>query len=265
MKCFSIDLDGTLLNSRHEISEKNKEVLKLLHEQGHTVIFNTGRAYEDVIKFEDIKNLETPIFCINGTILYSQKRDVLYESSLPIQFVKKLIPILQEIGLWIMVYTNEGGFPCRNPEIQDKHPEEIELIFEHYNYNQLFEKENLKVHKIMGVSRKDQLEKIGIARNAIEGRFEVSIASSHPNNIEFTSIEADKGTALLRYQQLVNQHFDEIFAFGDVGNDVPQFKVATTSISMGNAPFNVQQKADIITKTNDEDGFSYAVRHLITI
>ena len=33
MKCFSIDLDGTLLNSEHEISEENKEVLHGTQEQ----------------------------------------------------------------------------------------------------------------------------------------------------------------------------------------------------------------------------------------
>ena len=83
-----------------------------------------------------------------------------------------------------------------------------------------FEKENLKIHKVMAVSRKDQLEKIDLAKRAIEGKFEISMASSHPHNVEFTSIEANKGTALLRYQQLVNLHFDEIFAFGDGGNDL---------------------------------------------
>ena len=176
-----------------------------------------------------------------------------------------MFPIVKEIGLWIMVYTNQGGFPCRNPVIQDKSDEEIERIFHNYDYNQMFEKENLKIHKVMAVSRKDQLEKIDLAKRAIEGKFEISMASSHPHNVEFTSIEANKGTALLRYQQLVNLHFDEIFAFGDGGDDFAQFKVATTSVAMGNAPFSIQQEADIITKSNDEDGFAYAVRQLLNI
>lgn len=57
--------------------------------------------------------------------------------------------------------------------------------------------------------------------------------------------------------------FDEIYAFGDGGNDVEQFKVATTAIAMANAPLEVQKEADIITKTNDENGFTYAVRELL--
>ena len=263
MKCFSIDLDGTLLNSDHEISHENLEVLKTIQKQGHSIIINTGRAFEDVIKYEEIQKLETPIICINGTVLYSKAREVLYEASLPISIYKELFPILKEIGVWIMVYTNQGGFPCRNPEIQDKSPEEIDRIFHDYDYDHILNKDHLKIHKVMAVSRKDQIEKIDQIKQIIQGKLDLSMASSHPNNVEFTSIEADKGSALIRYQQMMNLQYDEIFAFGDGGNDLAQFSVATTSVAMGNAPHTVQQQADIITKTNDENGFAYAVKSLL--
>ena len=265
MKCFSIDLDGTLLNSSHQIPEENFKVLQDLQAQGHTIIINTGRAVEDVIKFEEIQKLQAPIISINGTVIYSSTQEVLYEASLPVETYKEILPILQDIGLWVMVYTNQGGFPCRNPEIQDKSDDAIESIFANYDYNQILEKENLKIYKVMAVSRHDELDKIDRAKQAIHGNFELSWASSHPNNVEFTSVEANKGRALLRYQKLTDTEFDEIFAFGDGGNDLEQFKVATTSVAMENAPFTIKQEADVVTKTNDENGFAYAVQHLINL
>jgi Cof subfamily protein (haloacid dehalogenase superfamily) len=265
MKCFSIDLDGTLLNTSHQIPEENFKVLQDLQAQGHTIIINTGRAVEDVIKFEEIQKLQAPIISINGTVIYSSTQEVLYEASLPVETYKEILPILQDIGLWVMVYTNQGGFPCRNPEIQDKNDDEIGPIFADYDYNQILEKENLKIYKVMAVSRHDELDKIDRAKQAIHGNFELSWASSHPNNVEFTSVEANKGTALLRYQKLTDTEFDEIFAFGDGGNDLEQFKVATTSVAMENAPFTIKQEADVVTKTNDEDGFAYAIQHLINL
>ena len=265
MKCFSIDLDGTLLNSSHQIPEENFKVLQDLQAQGHTIIINTGRAVEDVIKFEEIQKLQAPIISINGTVIYSSTQEVLYEASLPVETYKEILPILQDIGLWVMVYTNQGGFPCRNPEIQDKSDDAIEPIFAEYDYNQILEKENLKIYKVMAVSRHDELDKIDRAKQAIHGKFELSWASSHPNNVEFTSVEANKGKALLRYQKLTDTEFDEIFAFGDGGNDLEQFKVATTSVAMENAPFTIKQEADVVTTTNDENGFAYAVQHLINL
>ena len=265
MKCFSIDLDGTLLNSSHQIPEENFKVLQDLQAQGHTIIINTGRAVEDVIKFEEIQKLQAPIISINGTVIYSSTQEVLYEASLPVEIYKEILPILQDLGLWVMVYTNQGGFPCRNPEIQDKNDDEIGSIFADYDYNQILEKENLKIYKVMAVSRRDELEKIDKAKQTIDGKFELSWASSHPNNVEFTSVEANKGRALLRYQKLTDTEFDEIFAFGDGGNDLEQFKVASTSVAMENAPFTIKQEADVVTKTNDENGFAYAIQHLINL
>jgi hydroxymethylpyrimidine pyrophosphatase-like HAD family hydrolase len=64
---------------------------------------------------------------------------------------------------------------------------------------------------------------------------------------------------------MMNLSFDDIIAFGDGGNDLAQFEVADISVAMGNAPLHVQEKADIITKSNDEDGFAYAVRHLLKL
>src|SRR4051794_20832213 len=107
MKCFSIDLDGTLLNSAHKIPEENFKVLQKLQSQGHTIIINTGRAVEDVIKFEEIQDLQAPIISINGTVLYSSTREVLYEASLPVETYQQLLPILRDLGLWVMVYTNQ--------------------------------------------------------------------------------------------------------------------------------------------------------------
>jgi hydroxymethylpyrimidine pyrophosphatase-like HAD family hydrolase len=109
------------------------------------------------------------------------------------------------------------------------------------------------------------LEKIEGVKSALADQFDILMASSFPNNVEITSNEAHKGKAILRYQQMMNLNFEEIFAFGDGGNDLAQFEVATTSVAMGNAPLDIQQKADLITKTNDEDGFAYAVRHLLKL
>ena len=90
-------------------------------------------------------------------------------------------------------------------------------------------------------------------------------ASSHPINVEFTSVEANKGVALDTISKLTGKQFSEIYAFGDGGNDVEQFKVATTAVAMANAPDYVKKHAHSITKTNDEHGFTYAVRELLKI
>ncbi|MFZ7946823.1 MULTISPECIES: HAD family hydrolase [Bacillaceae] len=265
MKCLSIDLDGTLLNSDHEISEENLKALNDLQEQGHCLILNTGRAYADVINLKAIQNMEIPIFCVNGSVLYSHTRELMFEATLSPETYLELFSILREFGVGILVYTNHGGFPSTLPPLHGKTRQELDTLFNEFNYAEILEIDNLKIYKLIALVHHDQLEKITAVKAQIAGKFSISVASSFPNNVEITSNEAHKGKALLRYQAMTGHIFDEIIAFGDGGNDLAQFEVATTSVAMGNAPTHVQQKADIITKSNDEDGFAYAVRQLLPL
>lgn len=265
MKCLSIDLDGTLLNSAHEITEESQKVLAELQEQGHCLILNTGRAIADVIKLDAIQNLEIPIFCVNGSVLYSKSRELLFEATIPLPIYKEIFTRLKELGVGILVYTNEGGFPSTLPPLHQKTKEELDELFKAYDYDKISEIENLKIYKLIALVHNDELERVKDIYKALEGRFPISMASSFPNNVEITSGDAHKGKALLLYQEMMNLSFEEIIAFGDGGNDLAQFEVATTSVAMGNAPLPIQQRADIVTKTNDEDGFAYAVRHLLNL
>jgi Cof subfamily protein (haloacid dehalogenase superfamily) len=263
MKCFSIDLDGTLLNSEHDITEASLQTINQILEQGHEVILNTGRAYADVIKLKALENLKIPIFCVNGSVLYSETRELLYEATLSLETYKGIFSILKGLGVGILVYTNYGGFPSTLPPLHKKSKEELKVLFDEFNYDELLEKDQLKIYKLIALPYHDELEKVEEVKKALRDKFDISMASSFINNVEITSNEAHKGKALLLYQKMMNLDFDEIFAFGDGGNDLAMFEVATTSVAMANAPLHVQQKADIITKSNDEDGFAYAVRNLL--
>lgn len=265
MKCISIDLDGTLLSSQHEISAENVKVLTELKDSGHCLILNTGRAYADVIKLKAVQNMEIPIFCINGSVLYSEARELLYEATLTNSTYKSIFAILKDLGVGILVYTNYGGFPSTLPPLHGKSKQELDVLFQDFDYEEILRKDNLKIYKLIALVHPDQIEKIAEVQAALSGIDEISIASSFPNNVEITSNEAHKGKALLRYQKMMNLSFEEIIAFGDGGNDLAMFEVATTSVAMGNAPVHVQQKADLITKTNDEDGFAFAVRDLLQL
>ncbi|MED4015786.1 HAD family hydrolase [Sutcliffiella cohnii] len=265
MKCISIDLDGTLLNSKHEISEENLQTLHDLKKQGHYVILNTGRALADVIKIQAVQQLELPIFCINGSMLYSKSGELLYEAIVPISTYKEIFSRLKDLDIGILVYTNYGGFPSTLPPLQEKSKEELTTLFQQYDYDQFLTKEDIKIYKIMALVYDGQLEKLEDVKKALGNTLDIFMAASLPNNLELTSSEANKGKAILRYQKLMNLHFEEIIAIGDGGNDLGQFEVATTSIAMGNAPAYIQNIADVVTKTNDENGFSYAMRHQLKL
>lgn len=265
MKCFSIDLDGTLLNSEHQIPDENLAVLHELRAQGHEVILNTGRALPDVIKIEGVDQLEVPIFCINGSALYSKDRDLLYEATIDVDRFRDIFQTVRGLGAGILVYTNKGGMPSTLPPLHKRGWDEIEKMFAEFDYDSIYQTKNLKIYKLIALVNPNEPGKIEQVKKALQERSDISIASSFPNNLEITSSEAHKGKAILRYQEIKKLKFEEIYAFGDGGNDLAQFEVATISVAMGNAPKEVQEKADFVTKTNDENGFAYAVKEILKI
>lgn len=88
-------------------------------------------------------------------------------------------------------------------------------------------------------------------------------ALSTPYFFEVNAPGVDKGSALLDYCRARGIEPARTMAFGDNENDVPMLVAAGTGVAMGNAPAHVQQVADRVTSSNDEDGIAVVVEELL--
>ena len=61
---------------------------------------------------------------------------------------------------------------------------------------------------------------------------------------------------------LMNIPKENLIAIGDHVNDLDMFKAVGYKVAMGNAYDELKDKANFITKTNDEDGVMYALEHI---
>ena len=52
IKLIATDMDGTLLNAAHEISEENINAIKYAQSKGITVVIATGRAFYEASRFK---------------------------------------------------------------------------------------------------------------------------------------------------------------------------------------------------------------------
>ena len=58
---------------------------------------------------------------------------------------------------------------------------------------------------------------------------------------------------------------EEVWAFGDMPNDLPLLSWAGRSVAMGNAHPAVREIADEVTLTNDEDGVAVYLEKLFDL
>jgi len=265
MKCVSIDLDGTLLDDHHQISEANRNVIQKLKEHHIDVILNTGRQYADVIKVDGVKELELPIFCLNGSMMYDETGNLLYETQISLELYQTLLKALQSLEVGVLVYTNQGGFPGTLPMLRGKAWDEIQALFDQQDYEAILQLKDVKIYKLIAVVDETQLDRIDKVKEALKKHDTISFSSSFPNNCEITSSEAQKGKAIRRYENLRNHSFDEVYSFGDGGNDVTQFEVSTRSFAMENAPEEIKKRASDITKSNNESGVAYAIEEILKL
>ncbi|KAB7671300.1 HAD family hydrolase [Bacillus sp. B1-b2] len=265
MKCVSLDLDGTLLDDQHQISENNKKVIQQLKENNVDVILNTGRQYADVIKVNGVKELELPIICLNGSMMYHPSGELLYETKISMEVYQSVLTELQKLNVGILVYTNQGGFPCTLPGLKGKSWDEIQALFDNQDYDMIAHLKDVKIYKLIAVVAETEMDRIKDVKNQLKQFDTISFSSSFPNNCEITSSEAQKGKAIRRYENLKKVVFDEIYSFGDGGNDVTQFEVSTRSFAMENAPDEIKRKASDLTKSNNDDGVAYAIKEILKL
>ena len=57
----------------------------------------------------------------------------------------------------------------------------------------------------------------------------------------------------------------DLIAIGDNYNDLEMIELAGTGVAMGNAPEDIQRRADFVTRSNAEDGVAYALEQLLFV
>jgi hypothetical protein len=90
----------------------------------------------------------------------------------------------------------------------------------------------------------------------------VAVAST-PTHLEVTRAGVDKASALARLCARLGVAPAEVAAMGDGHNDLPLLAFAGIAVTPGNAAAEVLRAADIVTASNDEDGVAEAIAHLL--
>lgn len=84
-----------------------------------------------------------------------------------------------------------------------------------------------------------------------------------PNHVDIFPRGMNKGAALRMICEKKEIRKEETIAFGDQEPDIPMLEAAGAAIAMGNAIETLKERADFVTRTNNEAGIAYAVRQYL--
>lgn len=258
VKLVVSDMDGTLLNSKHEVSRTFFNLYDQLKGHIHFVAAS-GRQYQSILrKFETIKD-EISIIAENGGIAMQGENELLF-TDLSLHKIHKIIPIIRNI---------EGSFPV----LCGKKGAYIET--ENSTFNKTFKEYYDKYEIVDDLTQvtKDAILKIAIFHFKSSEKYlypslkhlesELKIKVSGQNWLDISHINANKGYALELLQQKLEITKAETMVFGDYNNDLEMLALADFSFAMENAHPNVKKIANYKTKSNEEQGVEIVLEQLL--
>lgn len=107
-KLIAVDLDGTLLNKYGMVTEKTKQTIRKVIEQGTDVVIASGRPIDSIKTIAQEIGSKNYFIAGNGSLIYDIRKDeILYEKFLNKQKVLEIAKICEENSISYNIYTEE--------------------------------------------------------------------------------------------------------------------------------------------------------------
>lgn len=262
IRLIATDLDGTLLNNEHKISDYNKKVISAVNKKGIKVILSTGRPTSAATKFLDDLNIETDMISFNGAMITDRKGDILYENNLESEIGKELIEIAKKYKIY------HQGFLGERWNLSDSRSKWLDFyisIAKINNYSVGFDNiKDFSFSKFMFIGENEILKEIAKELDK-KLKDKVYYAFSRPVYLEVHSPKVSKAKALSFLLNKYNIKKENVMAFGDNNNDIEMLETAEISVAVDNAENAVKEKAKYITKSNIENGVGYFINEYFNL
>ena len=263
---LALDLDGTLTNSKKEISAPTLEALIDIQERGKKVVLASGRPTHGVVPLAKQLHLEkygSYILSFNGgRITDCRTGQVIYNKTLPDDVLAPLFFIAKKYsGIDIVAYDSENIISGIKP---NKYTELESFI----NHMPIIEIDDFVSHITEPVNKfliTGEPEIIERVKTEITSYFRsyLYVYCSDPFFLEIMPPGIDKAHSLLRLLTSIGLTADQMICCGDGYNDLTMIEAAGLGVAMQNAQPLVKERADYITKSNDEDGVLHVINQFM--
>lgn len=262
IKVIISDLDGTLLNAEHTISDYSKKVVRQLAEHDIRFIIATGRHLRDASKIKEKLGVNAYLITSNGATVADEAGNLIYQASIPSEVVKDILSIEVEEGVYKNLYQGDHWLMEENDKVFDEYYQEGDFAFTLCRFEDRYGHPTNKIFFTTKDYRK--LEEVAKIVSEKHGDI-VDLTFSMPECLEIMPKGVNKGAAILETLNLLGVSKDHVIAFGDGMNDVEMLQVVGKGYLMGNAtPKLVESlpKHEMIGK-NSEDGVARHIEKLL--
>jgi len=263
VKLLALDLDGTLLNSRHQVSERNIDAINKAQEKGVNIVIATGRTNlgaEDIFHSLGLKEY---LIAYNGALIKNMAEDkIIKHIPLPLDQSLEILKFVEAEDLYVNLYMNSSVYANKKGEEYEYYSRimNIEPVVLEEDLHQFLNRPTTK----MLIIEKD-LKKVDYILKSLEEDFSdrLNITKSISDCIDVMSKGVSKGSALSDLSRKLNILPEEAAVVGDSNNDIEMMQFAGISGAVANAEIAVKESADYITSSNDQDGVAEFIEKFV--
>lgn len=269
-----LDLDGTLLTSKKQVSRNTAEAIRQAQKRGVHVAISTGRIYENARHYALEAGFDASVIASDGAVIRLAGEDgFLSLQAMGKETIARLIEICRENGVYVNFNTADGLY-CRSLfyYIMLKHVLKTftragagRLDVRYYGSDSRYRRaldalggKIVRAEVILPDAKK--VERLRGELRKFDG---IELVSSFGRNIEITRRGVSKGRAVEALARHLGLGREQVIAIGDGGNDLSMVEYAGLGVAMENASEALRQKADYVTASNNEEGVAKVIERYI--
>lgn len=260
IKLIAADMDGTLLNSKHEINPEFWEVWKKLKAKNIVFACASGRQYYNLVKkFENIKD-DIYFIAENGSFI-AYKGEILHVNTLERKKTFEFIELARKIdGVNIVLCGKNSAYIESN---NSKFIEEVKQYYEKFKIVNSLEEAEDDFLKIALCDFKSSEENSYKYFKEFENKYKITVSGGVW--LDISNLDANKGTAIRKLQEVLGVTSKETLVFGDYLNDVELLENSYHSYAMENAHPKLKEIAKNIAKSNEKNGVVEKIKELFEL
>lgn len=270
VRLIAMDIDGTLLDSRHELPDDNRDAILEAHSRGVEIVLVTGRRFDFARPIAERIPCELALIINNGALIKSKAGETYLRHLLPREIAREVLRATHEFRSGAAVCFDRlrenqliferidwndavsSGYYQRNREfIAECVP--LENCLTEDPIQVMFVGSVARMRAALAIVRKmDCFPQFGLAHTEYEHR-NLSI-------LDVISSGSSKGAALAEWARRRGIAQREVMAIGDNWNDRDMLEFAGVPVVMGNSVAELKSLGWPVTLPNDECGVAAAIR-----
>lgn len=259
---IATDLDGTLLNTDHQLDPFTVETVREVESLGVKFIIATGRHYRDVVGIRDVLGIEAYLITSNGARIHAPDNERIYSRDIHAAAVRRLVQpdIAGSEHVIVNLFADDAW-------LIDRHAPEL-LAFHQdsgfdYDVMDLREHDGENIAKVLYIGDPKDLQ---VTAANLEREFgdSIYVTYSLPDCLEVMTSDVSKGRALRFVLDRLAIPVAQSVAFGDNMNDIDLLETAGHPFMMNNANPALKARLPDVPRTgnNFDAGVAHQLRAL---